>query len=557
MKLASRFFLAWLFSLAFVACGSVGIPQFPTATLDFPTPVCEPPCSGDTPIPTATILPTFVPTPTPVPPSPTPLPPSIWLAPYLPAALRAAVTLPIGWRTVSVPEGADYRLEVGSQNPASHWVYALVAPFPTMLDGISFAELKSAWEGRPPALLDSPLLVDGSTLEVFTILWGQPASGAIVTVPTDQLLDTAWSQRPSWAIVPFEALEPRWKVLTIDGQSPIHNDFKLEAYPLSVPFTGPEIVPLTNRDPAKLTVVAMTGVTALVRATAWTMEQKGILYPAQDIRDLLRNADITHISNEVPFDPNCPRPNPAQPELVFCASPDYMALLEDVGTDVVELAGDHFIDRGPAATRYTLELYRQKGWPYYGGGATLAEGLAPAKFDHNGNKIAFVGCNAKGGGYATASDTTPGAAACGFDVLHEEIVQLKAEGYLVIATFQHQEYYSYQVKPEYRPDFTGMAVAGAVIVQGSQAHQPQNIEFYNGAFIHYGLGNLFFDQYREVGGDTLPLDRAFIDRHVFYSGRYINTELLTIHFTDFAHSRPTTPEERQAFLEVIFKASGW
>jgi poly-gamma-glutamate synthesis protein (capsule biosynthesis protein) len=452
---------------------------------------------------------------------------------------------------------ADDRLEAGAQAPVSQWVYALVAPFPTILDGITTEELKSAWKGQPPAALDSPLLMDESTLGMFAAFWGQPASRAVEIVPADQLLETAWERRLAWAIAPFEALEPRWKVLSIDGQSPIQNNFDPAAYPLTVPISGPAVIPPTNRDPEKLTVVAMTGVTALVRATAWTMEQKGVLYPAQDIRDLLRGADITHISNEVPFDPGCPRADPAQPELVFCTPPDFIALLEDVGTDVVELTGDHFIDPGPAATLYTLDLYRQKGWPYYGGGATLAEGLTPAKLEHHGNKIAFVGCNAKGGGYATAGEASPGAAACGYDVLHAEIAQLRAEGYLVIATFQHQEYYSYQVKPEYRLDFTGMVDAGAVIVQGSQAHQPQNIEFYDGGFIHYGLGNLFFDQYREVGGDTLPLDRAFIDRHVFYDGDYLSTELLTVHFTDFAHSRPMTAEERQAFLEVIFKASGW
>ena len=74
--------------------------------------------------------------------------------------------------------------------------------------------------------------------------------------------------------------------------------------------------------------------------------------------------------------------------------------------------------------------------------------------------------------------------------------------------------------------------AGADIVQGSQAHQPQNFEFYENGFIHYGTGNLFFDQYNFPG-----CDRAFIDRHVIYNGKYINTELITIKFVDYARSR--------------------
>ena len=69
------------------------------------------------------------------------------------------------------------------------------------------------------------------------------------------------------------------------------------------------------------------------------------------------------------------------------------------------------------------------------------------------------------------------------------------------------------------------------------------MEFYNGTFIHYGLGNLFFDQMGNIApGPGLPPmpgeRREFIDRHVFYDGRYISTE-------------------RAAFLMEYFEHSGW
>jgi len=244
--------------------------------------------------------------------------------------------------------------------------------------------------------------------------------------------------------------------------------------------------------------------------------------------------------------------------LHFCTHPDYIGLLEYVGTDVVEPTGDHFIDQPAEEILFTLDMYHERGWQTFGGGANLEEGQKAAKFEHNGNKIAFIGCNAKGGGYALASDTTPGAAECDFEKLYAEVRQLSAEGYLVIATMQHEEIYTYTVLPEIRPDFTGFADAGAVIVQGSQAHQPQNFEFVNRSLIHYGLGNLFFDQINElnISGERIA-DKAFIDRHVFYDGRYISTELLTIQFVDYARPRPMTPEEREAFLKIIFRASGW
>lgn len=102
-------------------------------------------------------------------------------------------------------------------------------------------------------------------------------------------------------------------------------------------------------------------------------------------------------------------------------------------------------------------------------------------------------------------------------------------------------------------DFERAAQAGAVIVSGSQGHLPQAMQFYEDSFLHYGLGNLFFDQY-SLGE---PFERAFIDRHIFYDGGYLGVELLTLRFEDFLRSRPMKTEERRQLLQVIFEASGW
>ena len=128
----------------------------------------------------------------------------------------------------------------------------------------------------------------------------------------------------------------------------------------------------------------------------------------------LKEADILHISNEVPFAQGCPYPDPGQVGLRFCSDRRYIELMETIGTDVVELTGDHFGDYGPDAMLYTLEMYNQRDWPYYGGGADRQDAQEPVLFEHNGNKIAFLGCNAKGGGYATANVGYPGAVACDF-----------------------------------------------------------------------------------------------------------------------------------------------
>lgn len=138
--------------------------------------------------------------------------------------------------------------------------------------------------------------------------------------------------------------------------------------------------------------------------------------------------------------------------------------------------------------------------------------------------------------------------------MEKEISRLKQEGYLPIATFQYYEDYNNYASPQMKEDFRRMAEAGAVIVNGSQAHRPKELEFINGALIHYGLGNLFFDQMTiEVNGVTYTQTRnEFIQRHVFYNGKYISTELLTAVLEDYAKPRPMTFEERQIFLDEIF-----
>ena len=79
--------------------------------------------------------------------------------------------------------------------------------------------------------------------------------------------------------------------------------------------------------------------------------------------------------------------------------------------------------------------------------------------------------------------------------------------------------------------------------------------FEGDTFIHYGLGNLFFDQMAVYYNNTLmPGTRdEFIDRLVFYDGELISVELLTAKLEDYARPRPMTAEERAALLSRIFE----
>ncbi|NPV77913.1 MAG: hypothetical protein HPY59_16250 [Anaerolineae bacterium] len=497
---------------------------------------------------------------------------TLWIDPAIPASLRSSLILPVDVFPAEEREGASLRLESGGGDPEAEWVYALAAPFPTLVDNVSLTDIQNRWKGDgSSALGNTPLMMSPSTLLVFSKVWGPPAAEVVRILEDSELLAAAWEEIPSWAILPFENLSPRWKVIRVDGISPLDNTFHADQYPLAMKFSLSGLpekkagisFQKTNRDAQKLTVLVMTGVTALVRSTAAKMEKLGMEYPARDIGVWLRAADLTHISNEVSFVAECPPANPYQITLMFCSRPEYITLLQEVGADIIELTGNHLVDWRRSALVESLALYQEYGMRTYGAGEDLENAMRPLLLEHNGNRLAFLGCNPAGPEAVWATEDRAGAAPCDYEWMKEEIARLRAEGYLPVVTLQYFESYAFVPTPGEQRDFPPLAEAGAMIVSGSQAHYPQGMTFVGDSFVHYGLGNLFFDQmYMPLSGSEADkilsgTRKEFIDRHVFYDGRYIGTELLTALLEDFAKPRPMTAEERLEMLNSAFENSSW
>ncbi|GAP14459.1 bacterial capsule synthesis protein PGA_cap [Longilinea arvoryzae] len=503
-------------------------------------------------------------------PTATPEAQGLWIDPAVPEALIADLTLPENMIIADSPEHAASRLEPSSDaNAPIHWIYVLAAPFATIQDNVSLADLQAFWRGENVQPFGgAPMALSAATQHAFETQWG-PADSDNLRVANDstELAEIRDSEK-AWALLPLEQLDPQWKVISIDGQNPLVRGLDAGAYPLAVSFTLTGLYsdeasqhPLTNRDETKLTVLVMTGVTALVRTTAAMMDAKGVDYPASSILDWLQNADLTHTSNEVSFTPDCPKAHFTDTSLQMCSQPDYINLLKDAGIDIIELSGNHLNDYGREPLTYTLDLYHKVGMRYFAGGSTLEEARQPLLVEDHGNRLAFIGCNPAGPDNDWATDSQPGAAPCDdYEWMKAKIRQLRSEGYLPIVTLQYFEAYRPNALDWEQRDFRALADAGAVIVSGSQAHYPMGLEFRDGGLIHYGLGNLFFDQMRYTlpnGEITDWTAREFVDRHIFYDGHYISTQLLTARLEDYSRPRPMTDEERAEMLGVIFSASGW
>ena len=445
----------------------------------------------------------------------------------------------------------------------SNWILAVVAPFYTISDEISLQDLHEAWNGHADEVFtNGSVWMTEQTKNTLSELWGESSGARVKTAPEDEILAKT-NETKGFAIIPFESINPGWKVLRIGGISPVQKEFDVQAYPLTVHFgwMGNEeiirsirnnedtFISKTNRDPEKFSVVVLTGTTALTRAIAAKMELNGMTYPAKDIRDWLLNADITHISNEVSFSDSCPNADQYQQSLSFCGQPRYAELLQYVGTDVVELTGNHLADFGKDPLVQTMQQYTDIGMQYYAAGMDITAARQPIFIEDHGNRFAFIGCNAAGPDSVFATDTQPGVATCDGEYLVTKIGELKSQGYLPIVTFQWGESYQFAPMTWEVKDAHNMIDAGAVIVSGSQSHIPMSMELYSGSFIHYGLGNLFFDQ---MDIPVVGTRREFIDRHYFYDGKYLGVELLTALLEDYSKPRPMTETERIALLSDAF-----
>src|SRR4030042_4553778 len=162
------------------------------------------------------------------PPAPEPSPVSVWIAPSVPGALRDLTqqtleAAPERFYGVPVSNQAQVRVESRPELPLTHWVYAAVAPFPTREDSCSMEQLRALWEGSEQ---QPPVLLSPATAEALRPQLGEPAGAALRSTADSELLDAAWALKEARALVPFEQLEPRWKVLQVEGQNPLHLHFE-------------------------------------------------------------------------------------------------------------------------------------------------------------------------------------------------------------------------------------------------------------------------------------------------------------------------------------------
>lgn len=430
-----------------------------------------------------------------------------------PVAVRCAPGVP---RAACTTVGLRVCRE-GDGDRIGEWRYALTAPpFEPTLD-VSLVRLRSLWR-------DGAIAASAETAGALASTLGPRGTAAA----------------GAWSIIPVGDLDPQPSVVSVGGAHPLLGDGALV-----VPLCGTG-ARVTNLDPAHLTTLVMSGTTAMTGRTAERIDEQGIADTVRHIRPFFASADVVHVSNEVAFVKNC-KPRTGQKELIFCARDRYVALLEALNVTLIELTGSHLTDYGHRSLERTIDMYEERGWRWYGGGRTQLEASAPQIIEHNGNKLAFVGCNAVNW-WIKAIGQGSGTADCDWPRMVWQIQDLRRRGYTPIATVQHRELRTHVPAPDLVRDLRKLAEAGAAFVEGSQAHVAHPWDVHYGAYVHYGPGNILFAQYRDLQRD------ATVDKLFIYEGRLLTVAHL---FTRTEHGQPRLLDERERtkFLGALAAAA--
>jgi poly-gamma-glutamate capsule biosynthesis protein CapA/YwtB (metallophosphatase superfamily) len=234
------------------------------------------------------------------------------------------------------------------------------------------------------------------------------------------------------------------------------------------------------------------------------------------LRALLRGADVTLVNLEGPA-PNRFTYHPRG--LVFSMDPKLLVGLARAGIDVVTLANNHIRNAGSRGVTDTERNLDRYGIAHAGAAANLAAARRPAWLEAGGQKIAFLGYNAAGGGAATAG--SPGAAPLSLAAARADIRAARRAGAdLVIVVPHWGTEYTDAVAPAVRRLGASLVAAGADMVLGSHSHWAGPLQFVDGHLVVYSLGDFVFD----LSHDTRTQEGVLVEA-TFVGRRLAQVEL--------------------------------
>lgn len=207
-----------------------------------------------------------------------------------------------------------------------------------------------------------------------------------------------------------------------------------------------------------------------------------INFTMQNVKDILAEDDLTIVNFEGTFTTTKYVPsNKKNNEFLFSIDPKYVNVLTDNSIEAVSLENNHIMDHGDEGYEDTKATLRDAGVVYSN---STEMGVIEVK----GIEIAMLSylCIDR---YNQLWDKVP-----------EDIAAAKAQYPIVIVSFHWGNEKDY-APTENQKKMGRLAVdSGADLVLGHHSHRMNPIEYYNGVYICYSLGNFCF------AGNSKPSD---------------------------------------------------
>ncbi|MDD3335042.1 MAG: CapA family protein [Eubacteriales bacterium] len=209
-------------------------------------------------------------------------------------------------------------------------------------------------------------------------------------------------------------------------------------------------------------------------------------FPFRNVKEIFDADDLTMVNFEGTLTiSNEKNPKKADYSYLFRADPSYVSMLPDNGIDTVSFENNHANDLGEQGLKDTKETLLSAG-------ITYASEDEPALMTVKGVKIGSLAYQTFDGHYDVIYEKMP-----------QDIAALRQQGCEVVIVSYH-----WGDEEDYAPNNNQVKLgratvdAGADLVVGHHSHRINPIEYYNGKYICYSLGNFSF------AGNNKPKDMS-------------------------------------------------
>lgn len=225
------------------------------------------------------------------------------------------------------------------------------------------------------------------------------------------------------------------------------------------------------------------------------VEQFGVGYPMQNVREIFKNDDITFINLETAITDYKKVAN-SKKEYNFASDSNTALELFNSSVEIVNIANNHTLDYGQKGFIDTMNLLDKSSVKYVGGGRNYNEALSAKIIEVKNKKIGFLAFNAVVPGRTwIANDKRAGHVSMypyEVDKRLNYIKEVKSQVDYLILSIHWQGLSDPKKENNFINAAHKLVDAGVDVVVGTHPHLMQATEYYKNGIIFYSLGNFIF-----------------------------------------------------------------